>query len=160
MTCHVHLQCLGDPPWRMRHLHFRSSLVPRKSSVGPCQSSSVLGWSSRLLILEASRPTQWPSPHAACDLGATRGPTFLFEGAHQSAGGHPFHYVKTSNKSHNIYNGSLTRVTWTHICNSCCFAPVTHKSGRPTLGFATTTHLLPMRTSGNGLVNTRYINYL
>jgi hypothetical protein len=49
------------------------------------------------------------------------------------------HYVKTSNRSRNICNEPLTPVTCTHICNYCCLAPVTHKRGRPTPGFATTT---------------------
>jgi hypothetical protein len=48
------------------------------------------------------------------------------------------HYVKTSNRSRSICNGSLTPVTCTHICNSCCLAPVTHKRGRPTPGLAST----------------------
>jgi hypothetical protein len=45
-----------------------------------------------------------------------------------------FHYVKTSNRLHNICNGPLTPVTCTHICNGCCLAPVTHKCGWPTPG--------------------------
>jgi hypothetical protein len=45
---------------------------------------------------------------------------------------HP-HYVKTSNRSHNICNRPLTPVTYTHIC--CCYlAPVTDKRGRSTPG--------------------------
>jgi hypothetical protein len=46
------------------------------------------------------------------------------------------HYVKTSNRSHNICNGPLTPVTCTHICNSCCLAPITDKRGMPTPGLA------------------------
>jgi hypothetical protein len=38
--------------------------------------------------------------------------------------------VKTSNKSRNICNESLTPVTCTHICNSCCLAPVTNNTTR------------------------------
>jgi hypothetical protein len=45
------------------------------------------------------------------------------------------HYVKTSNRSRNICNGPLTPVTSTHICNSCCLAPVTYKRARTTLGW-------------------------
>jgi hypothetical protein len=48
------------------------------------------------------------------------------------------HYVKTSNGSHNICNRPLTPVTSTHICNSCCFAPVTYKRARTTPGLAST----------------------
>jgi hypothetical protein len=49
------------------------------------------------------------------------------------------HYVKTSNRSRNIYNGPLTLVTCTHICNGCCLASVTDKraSLTPGLGSAT-----------------------
>jgi hypothetical protein len=46
------------------------------------------------------------------------------------------HYVKTSNRSHNICNRPLTPVTCTHICNCCYLAPVTDKRGRSTLGLA------------------------
>jgi hypothetical protein len=49
------------------------------------------------------------------------------------------HYVKTSNRSHNICNGPLTPVTCTLICNDCYFAPVTDKCGRSTLGLASET---------------------
>jgi hypothetical protein len=49
------------------------------------------------------------------------------------------HYVKTSKRSHNICNGSLTSVTSTHICNGCCLAPVTYKRARTTPGLASTT---------------------
>jgi hypothetical protein len=49
------------------------------------------------------------------------------------------HYVKTSNRSHNICNGPLTPVTSTHICNGCCLAPVTYKRARTTTGLASTT---------------------
>jgi hypothetical protein len=48
------------------------------------------------------------------------------------------HYVKTSNRSHNICNGPLTPVTSTHICNGCSLAPVTYKRARTTLGLAST----------------------
>jgi hypothetical protein len=47
--------------------------------------------------------------------------------------------MKTSNRSRNICNGALTPFTCTHICNGCCLAPVTYKSGRPTPGLASTT---------------------
>jgi hypothetical protein len=49
------------------------------------------------------------------------------------------HYVKTSNKSRNICNGPLKPVTSTHICNSCCLAPVTYTRARTTSGLASTT---------------------
>jgi hypothetical protein len=49
------------------------------------------------------------------------------------------HYVKTSNRSHNICNGPLTPVTSTHICNGCCLAHVTYKRARTTSGLASTT---------------------
>jgi hypothetical protein len=49
------------------------------------------------------------------------------------------HYVKTSNRSRIICNGPLTPVRCTDICNDCRLAPVTHKRGRPTPGFDTTT---------------------
>jgi hypothetical protein len=49
------------------------------------------------------------------------------------------HYVKTSNRSHNICNGPLTPFTSTHICNGCCLAPVTYKRARMTPGLASTT---------------------
>jgi hypothetical protein len=49
------------------------------------------------------------------------------------------HYVKTSNRSRSICNGPLTPVTPTHICNSCCLAPVTYKRARMTPGLASTT---------------------
>jgi hypothetical protein len=49
------------------------------------------------------------------------------------------HYVKTSNRSRGICNGPLTPITCTHICNGCCFALVTYKRDRPTLGLASTT---------------------
>jgi hypothetical protein len=50
-----------------------------------------------------------------------------------------YHYVKTSNRSRNICNGSLTPVTSTHICNGCCLAPVTYRRARTTPGLASTT---------------------
>jgi hypothetical protein len=50
----------------------------------------------------------------------------------------PDHYVKTSNRSHNICNGPLTPVTSTHICNGCCLASVTYKRARTTPGLAST----------------------
>jgi hypothetical protein len=49
------------------------------------------------------------------------------------------HYVKTSNRSHNIFNGPFTFITSTHICNGCCLAPVTYKHARTTPGLASTT---------------------
>jgi hypothetical protein len=49
------------------------------------------------------------------------------------------HYVKTSNRSHNICNEPLTPVTCTHICNGCYLVPVTDKRGRPTPGLASAT---------------------
>jgi hypothetical protein len=49
------------------------------------------------------------------------------------------HYVKTSNRSCIICNGTLTPVTSTHICNGCCLAPVTYKRARTTPGLASTT---------------------
>jgi hypothetical protein len=51
------------------------------------------------------------------------------------------HYVKTSNRSHNICNGPLTLVTYTHICNGCRLAHETDKRGRPTPGLAPTTSI-------------------
>jgi hypothetical protein len=48
------------------------------------------------------------------------------------------HYVKTSNRSHVICNGTLTPVTSTHVCNGCCFTPVTYKRARTTPGLAST----------------------
>jgi hypothetical protein len=48
-------------------------------------------------------------------------------------------YVKTSNRSRNICNRLLTPVTSTHICNSCCLAPVTYKRARTTPVLASTT---------------------
>jgi hypothetical protein len=48
------------------------------------------------------------------------------------------HYVKTSNRSRSICNGSLTPVTSTHICNGCHLAPVTYKRARTTPGLAST----------------------
>jgi hypothetical protein len=58
-------------------------------------------------------------------------------------GSHAFptrvHYVKTSNRSHNICNGPLTLVTCTHTCNGCYLAPVIDKRGRLTLGLASAT---------------------
>jgi hypothetical protein len=50
-----------------------------------------------------------------------------------------FHYVKTTNRSCSICNGPLSPDTCTHICNSCCLAPVTHKRTRTTPGLASTT---------------------
>jgi hypothetical protein len=50
-----------------------------------------------------------------------------------------YHYVKTSNRSHNICTGPLTPVTSTHICNGCCLAPVTYKRVRTSPGLASTT---------------------
>jgi hypothetical protein len=50
-----------------------------------------------------------------------------------------FHYVKTSNRSRNICNGTLTPVTSTHIYNGCCLAPVTYKCARKTPRLASTT---------------------
>jgi hypothetical protein len=49
------------------------------------------------------------------------------------------HYVKTSNRSHNICNRPLTPVTSTHICNSCYLVPVTYKRARTTPRLASTT---------------------
>jgi hypothetical protein len=49
------------------------------------------------------------------------------------------HYLKTSNRSHNICNRPLTLVTSTHICNGCCLAPVTYRHARTTPGLASTT---------------------
>jgi hypothetical protein len=49
------------------------------------------------------------------------------------------HYLKTSNRSRNICNGPLTAVTSTHVCNSCCLAPITYKRARTTPGLAFTT---------------------
>jgi hypothetical protein len=49
------------------------------------------------------------------------------------------HYVKTSNRSHNICNGPLTPVTSTHICNGCCLTPDTYKNARTTPGLVSTT---------------------
>jgi hypothetical protein len=49
------------------------------------------------------------------------------------------HYVKTSNRSHNICNGPLTPVTSTNICNGCCLALVTYNRARTTPGLASTT---------------------
>jgi hypothetical protein len=48
------------------------------------------------------------------------------------------HYVKTSNRSRSICNGPLTPITYTHICNVCCLAPVTYKRARMTAGLAST----------------------
>jgi hypothetical protein len=48
------------------------------------------------------------------------------------------HYVKTSNRSRGIYNGPLTPVTSTHICNGCCLALVTYKHARTTPVLAST----------------------
>jgi hypothetical protein len=50
-----------------------------------------------------------------------------------------FHYMKTSNRSRNICNGTLTPVTSTHICNGCCLALITYKHARTTPGLASTT---------------------
>jgi hypothetical protein len=66
-----------------------------------------------------------------------------FEGEKGEKGENPLyfkkcHYVKTSNRSHSICNGPLTPVTSTHICNSCCLAPVTYKRARTTPGLAST----------------------
>jgi hypothetical protein len=49
------------------------------------------------------------------------------------------HYVKTSNRSRRISNGSLTPVTSTHICNGCCLVPATYKRAKTTPGLASTT---------------------
>jgi hypothetical protein len=49
------------------------------------------------------------------------------------------HYVKISNRSHNICNGPLTSVTYIRICNGCYLVPVTDKRGRPTPGLASAT---------------------
>jgi hypothetical protein len=49
------------------------------------------------------------------------------------------HYVKTSNRSCSICNGTLTLLTSTHICNGCCLTPVTYKRARMTPGLASTT---------------------
>jgi hypothetical protein len=54
------------------------------------------------------------------------------------------HYVKTTNRSHNICNGPLTPVTCTHMCNSCYLALVTDKRGRSTPGLASATPVTNM----------------
>jgi hypothetical protein len=46
--------------------------------------------------------------------------------------GYHQHYVKTSNRLHNICNGPLTPVTCTHICNGCCLASINDKRDMPT----------------------------
>jgi hypothetical protein len=51
----------------------------------------------------------------------------------------PKDYMKTSNRSCSICNEPLTPVTSTHICNSCCLAPVTYKRAKTTPGLASTT---------------------
>jgi hypothetical protein len=50
-----------------------------------------------------------------------------------------FHYVKTSNRSRSICNGTITPVTYTHISNGCYLAPVTDKHGGRTPGLASAT---------------------
>jgi Tfp pilus assembly protein FimV len=87
----------------------------------------------------ARRGTSKPQRHASGTTTSRNHPSASPAPRAHARGLTRIHYVKTSNRSHNICNGSLTPVTSTHICNSCCLAPVTYKRARTTPGLASTT---------------------